>query len=239
MIVAIHQPHYLPWAGYMDKLDRADAFVLLDTVQFTKSEWQNRNRFKTAEGWQWVSVPVLHQHGQAIRDVQIDPNQSTWPRKHRNALETNYSSTPHFARVADGLFSLWEQEWASLGPLNRATVELFAGLMGIDTPIHLASEMEATPEDPDERLIALCRELGADIYLAGAAGPDYMDMAKWGTAGIEVQVQEFVHPVYEQPFGDFLPGMSAADLLCNCGPQALPLLRSANGRVSLSNEDPS
>jgi hypothetical protein len=239
MIVAIHQPQYLPWSGYMDKLDRVDAFVLLDTVQFTKSEWQNRNRFKTAEGWQWVSVPVLHEHGQAILEVKIDPNQSSWPRKHRNALETNYSATPHFGRVSEGLFRLWEQEWEALSPLNRATIELFAELIGIDTPVYLASEMRETPEDPDERLIALCRELGADGYLAGTAGPDYMDMKKWEAAGIEVLVQDFVHPEYDQPFGDFLPEMSAADLLCNCGPDALPLLRSANGRAPLSKENPS
>ncbi len=237
MIVGIHQPQYLPWAGYMDKLDQVDAFILLDTVQFQKGEWQNRNRFKTSEGWQWVSVPVLHQHGQSIREVRIDPNQSNWPRKHRNALETNYSGTPYFDRMAESLFGLWEQEWEELSPLNCATVKLFCDLLGIDTPIHLASELEEAPDDPDERLIALCSQLGATTYLSGAAGPEYMDMEKWESAGIEVLVQAFVHPEYEQPFGEFLPGMSAVDLLCNCGPGALPLLRSSNGREALQKED--
>ena len=238
MIVAIHQPQYMPWAGYMDKLDRADAFVLLDTVQFKKGEWQNRNRIKTAEGWQWISVPVLHRHGQAIAEVRIDPKQSAWSRKHREALKTNYATTPYFDLVSRPLFEIWERTWEFLNPLSRATVELFADLLGIDTPIHLASEMDPAPDHPDERLIALCRQLGADTYLAGAAGPDYMEMALWRAAGIEVVVQEFTHPEYRQPFGAFLPGMSAVDLLCNCGPEALPLLRSANGRSARPAEDP-
>ena len=71
MIVAIHQPQYLPWIGYFEKMDRTDAFVLLDTVQFKKNEWQNRNRIKTPEGWQWLTVPVLHKFPQRIDEVRI------------------------------------------------------------------------------------------------------------------------------------------------------------------------
>ncbi len=230
MILAVHQPQYLPWSGYLDKIDRADRFVLLDTVQFKKGEWQNRNRIKTAAGWQWLTVPILHDHGQAIREVRIDPARDTWGRKHQEALRTNYAATPYYDWVRAALDPVWEGKWEWLAPLNRATVEALTGLLGITTPICPASELGETPEQPDERLIELCRRLGADTYLAGAGGGAYMELDRWEKAGIRVEVQRFIHPEYAQPFGDFLPAMSAVDLLCNCGPGALALLRSANGR---------
>lgn len=230
MIVAIHQPQYLPWAGYLDKVDQADTFVLLDTVQFKKGEWQNRNRFKTAQGPQWITVPVLHDFGQLIKDVIIDPRRSSWARKHHQALKTHYGSTPGISDVEGCLIPVWEREWERLAPLNVAILQALMELTGIETSLLLASEMEPAPDHPDERLISICRQLGADTYLAGAGGPDYMQMELWEEAGIGVIVQEFIHPVYTQPFGDFLPAMSAVDLLCNCGRDALALLREANGR---------
>jgi hypothetical protein len=233
MILAVHQPQYLPWAGYLDKIDRADRFVLLDNVQFKKGEWQNRNRIKTAAGWQWLTVPVLHDYGQAIREVRIDPARETWGRKHREALRTNYAATPYYDWVRAVLDPVWDGAWELLAPLNRATVEALTGLLGITTPIYTASELRAAPEHPDERLIELCRQLGADTYLAGAGGSAYMELDRWAKAGIRVEVQRFVHPEYAQPFGDFLPAMSAVDLLCNCGPGALDLLRRANGRPTV------
>ena len=230
MTVAIHQPQYLPWAGYLDKVDRADTFVLLDTVQFKKGEWQNRNRFKTAQGPQWITVPVLHDFGQLLSEVKVDPKQSSWVRKHSQALITHYGATQHYEWVSDRLEPLWEQLWDYLAPLSRATLEAFMDLMGIETPLVLASELEPTPEHPDERLISICRQLDAQTYLAGAGGPEYMEMERWEKAGIEVVIHDFTHPEYDQPFGEFVPDMSAVDILCNCGPESLAILRRFNGR---------
>ena len=95
MIVAIHQPQYLPWLGYFDKMDKCDAFVFLDDVQFKKNEWQNRNKVKTAEGWQWLSVPVFHDFGQKINQVKIN-NTVQWRRKHLNALVSNYAKSSFY-----------------------------------------------------------------------------------------------------------------------------------------------
>ena len=135
-----------------------------------------------------------------------------------------------YDRVSARLGPVWDREWTALASLNRATIEVLTGLLGITTPLRWASELGPAPEQPDERLIELCRRVGADTYLAGPGGPDYMEMDRWEAAGLRVIVQEFVHPVYDQPFDGFLPAMSAVDLLCNCGPEALPLLRTANGR---------
>ncbi|MGB2630330.1 MAG: WbqC family protein, partial [Candidatus Omnitrophota bacterium] len=88
MKVAIHQPQYLPWLGFFDKMDRADVFVLLDDVQYKKNEWQNRNKIRNVEGWQWLTVPVLHEFGQKISEVKID-NEKNWKDKHLKSLELN------------------------------------------------------------------------------------------------------------------------------------------------------
>jgi len=90
MICAAHQPQHLPWLGYLSKLDAADVFVLYDDARYKHDEWQNRNRIKAAgkDGWQWLTVPVHHDHGQLLRDIRID-NSKPWARKHATAIATN------------------------------------------------------------------------------------------------------------------------------------------------------
>ena len=95
MIVSIHQPQYLPWLGYFDKIERSDAFVFLDNVQFKKNEWQNRNKVKTDQRWQWLTIPVIHKFGQKINEVKIN-NTVRWGKKHLTALLNHYSKAPFF-----------------------------------------------------------------------------------------------------------------------------------------------
>ena len=90
MKVAIHQPQYLPWLGFFDKMDQADVFVLLDDVQYKKNEWQNRNKIRTSETWQWLTVPIIGKFGQMIKDVKIN-DLEPWRAKHIKAIEYNYS----------------------------------------------------------------------------------------------------------------------------------------------------
>ena len=230
MRIAIHQPQFLPWLGYLDKIDRADLFVVLDSVQFKKNEWQNRNRIRIAQGWQWVTVPVLHDFGQLIKDVRI--NQTTdWRAKHLKALAMHYAQAAHREPVLDGLRAIYKQSWDRLADLNMAVLRWLLGEFGIKTPLRLSSDMQL-PEEPTERLIAICRTVGATSYLAGAGAKDYMDFKKFETAGIPVEVQEFQHPVYRQCYQPCVPGLSAIDLLLTCGGQSLQSLRStrAEGR---------
>lgn len=227
MRVAIHQPQFLPWLGYLDKIDRADLFVLLDSVQFKKNEWQNRNRIRTAQGWQWITVPVLHRFGQRIAEVRI--NQKTdWRGKHLRALELHYARAPYREPALRGLRAIYDQPWDRLADLNVAVLRWLLGEFGITTPLRLSSEM-SLPEEPTERLVAICRTVGATRYLAGIGAAAYMDFGKFETAGIPVEVQEFQHPVYRQCYEPFVPGLSAIDLLLTCGGQSLQSLRNARG----------
>jgi hypothetical protein len=224
MRVAIHQPQFLPWLGYLDKIDRADLFVILDTVQFKKNEWQNRNRIRTAQGWQWLTVPVLHRFGQKLNEVLIN-NEVDWTAKHLRALEVHYGRAVHRERYLGELAALYGQSWAQLTTLNLAMLRWLLGVFGIKTPIRLASEMNLR-EEPTDRLIDVCRTVGATQYLAGAGAREYMDIPRFEASGIALEFQDFRQPVYPQCYEPFVPGMAAIDLLFTCGDDALRLLRS-------------
>jgi len=224
MIIAVHQPQYLPWIGYFHKIDQADVFMLLDTVQFKKNEWQNRNRIKTAQGWQWLTVPVLYRYPQLIQEVSIN-NKVDWQRKHRQAIISNYKKAPHYGLLEIFFEEIFSLSWEIISQLNIEVVRRLNRILGIDTSLYVASEIGAFPEDPDERLIAIAKHFGAETYLAGAGGRGYMDLNKYDKAGVQVVFQDFRHPVYDQLFGEFEPFMSVIDLIFNHGDESLKILR--------------
>jgi len=228
MMLSIHQPQYLPWLGYIDKIERADIFIILDNVQYKKNEWQNRNRIKAADGWQWITVPVLYNFPEKINEVRIN-NKVEWRRKHRNAIETNYIKAPFFAEYFPYFKELYEKEWERLVDINIAFLKVITGFFGVDTRTLLASEID-TRDDPTGRLIDLCRTVGAATYLSGREGPNYMDMDAFKKAGIDLVVQDFKHPVYQQMYGGFEPNLSCIDLLFNCGNKGMEIIKKA--RVS-------
>ena len=229
MIVAIHQPQYLPWLGYFHKMHRADAFVFLDTVQFKKNEFQNRNRIKGSNGPQWLTVPVLQKLGQDIRDVRINTT-VRWQKKHIAALRSCYGRAPYFDEYRESLEHILDRPWELMSDLNIEVTRLFASLFGIDTPLFVASEMGSFPDDRDRRLIEITRKLGGGSYLAGIGGKDYMDLSLWKEAQIDVLFQEFEHPEYPQVFDGFTSHLSAVDLLFNTGKKAMSYLDGTHSR---------
>ncbi len=234
MLVAIHQPQYLPWLGYLDKIDQADVFVILDNVQFKKNEWQNRNRIRTAQGWQWVTVPVLHRFGQRIDEVCVNQTEE-WASKHLRAVEMAYAKAPHVQAHWDGFRAILEQRWERLAAVNVAVIQWLCRAYGITTPLRLASEMTLRDE-PTDRLVDICRAVGGTAYLAGAGAAGYMDMPRFEASGITLRVQDFHHPVYPQCYEPFVPGMAAIDLLFACGDDALPRLRASRGVTGAAGE---
>jgi len=224
-LVTIHQPNYLPWPGFFHKWLLSDAFVILDTVQFHKNEWQNRNRIKTAQGVQWLTVPVTYRFPQRIEEVGIAAG--PWARKQAAAIEQAYAKAPflddYWPPLKDLLLS---RPWQPLAELNTEVIRLLGGMLGCTAPLVLASTMQARNEDPTGRLIDLCRELGADAYLSGREGRIYLDNGAFGAAGLELWFQEVVPPVYPQLHGEFVPYLSLLDMLLNVGPQASNMVRA-------------
>lgn len=228
MILTLHQPQYLPWLGYFDKVRSADLFVVLDKPQFEKNDWQNRNRIKGAQGPQWLTVPVLSKgrSRQSVGEVEINGRED-WARKHWASLELNYRKAPYWGDYAPRLKPLYERPWTRLAELNLALFAALAEALEVRTPVQVESRIGSEGQ-ATERLIDLCRRTGADAYLAGAGGADYMDVELFRKAGIRLLTQRYRHPEYRQqhPKAGFVPYMSAVDLLFNEGPAAAKILQA-------------
>jgi len=228
MIVSIHQPAYLPWLGYCDRVARSDVHVVLDHVQFEKNSFVNRNRVRAAVGACWLTVPVrtAGRFGAlAIRDVEID-NTSDWRRRHWHTLVQNYGKAPHFGDHAEFLESTYAQAWTQLAPLCAALAEHILAALDIRTPRVNSSELGVGGRK-DELILNICRRLGATTYLSGALGRNYLNPARFAEHGIEIVYQDYAHPTYPQGYEPFLPNLSVVDLLCHCGPASRDVLLGA------------
>ena len=219
MIVAIHQPQYLPWLPYLAKIAESDVFILLDSVDYQKNGLQNRNKIKTSQGAQWLTVPVHHHLGRKISEIEID-NRTNWRKKHWQSIQQNYARAGAGASYAGELEAVYGESWASLCDLNVRLLTLMLGWGGITTRVIRSSEM-ASVGVASELVLNLCVEAGATRYVSGTGGRNYLDDGAFRAAGIEVVYREASLPAsYPQRHPDhgFLNDLSALDVILNCGP---------------------
>jgi WbqC-like protein len=226
-LVGIHQLHYLPWLRYFEKIARCDVFIVLDNIQYTKNGWQNRNRVKTSGGAKLLTVPIFADFGQTLDQVRIR-NTVRWREKHWRTLDQNYANAPYFDHYDEFLEQVYAQEWERLNDLNRFMLSFFLKNLGIQTEIVYASELQVDGR-ATERLIGLVKAVGGNAYYSGAFASDqYLDAARLDEAGIEIILQQWEAPRYPQLHGPFEPDLSIVDLLFNCGPDALAVLRGVH-----------
>jgi hypothetical protein len=234
MIVSAHQPHYLPWLGYLAKIAASDLFVVMDDLQYEAQNFQNRNRVKIAHGPAWLTVP-LERDGQAteIRDKRIANESSPkqhWQRRHFETLRNNYSSAPFWKLYEAALQDAYARPWSRLIDLQLHMLMLHLGWFAIKKPIVLASSLSLSGTKTD-RLASLCHAVNADVYLSGGGGSKgYLDEEKLRRLGVRVEWQTFNHPRYPQRHATlgFVSHLAALDLLLNCGPDdSRAILRDA------------
>lgn len=196
----------------------ADLFIYLDDVQFEKREFQNRNRIRTARGWQYLTAPVLSKgrFSQKINEVELD-NTAAWRADHLRAVRLNYVRAPFFREHLPALEELYSRDYRLLADLAIATMDLLKDAFALKTPIKFSSEFKVE-EASSARLARLCAAAGADEYLSGSGAKAYLDPGVFGFAGIDLSWQDFKPREYPQAFPGFEPDMSALDLLLNCGP---------------------
>jgi hypothetical protein len=237
MIVAAHQPNFAPWLGFFDRMRKADLFVIVDHVQFERQNFQNRTRVKTGEGPRWLTVPVIQRsREERILDKLVDNSRDgkfRWGRKSLLTLRYSYQSAPHFKEAFPVFEEIFESHWDHLVDLNLALIEACRRLLGVTTPV-LRSSALGIEGLKSEMVLNLCRAVGAGTYLSGTGGSKgYLDLAAFSAANVAVRWQEFEHPRYRQWPGDgtFAPGMSALDLIFNCGPEAGAVLKGEAGAV--------
>lgn len=233
MTVAILQPGYIPWLGFFDQVRRSDVFVYYDDVQYDKHGWRNRNRIKSPKGPQWLTVPVLHKgmNKPLITEILID-NRSPWQRKHAGSIRQFYSDAPYIETYIPELESLFNQPWERLADLDIAVIELMCRWLGLKRQTVRSSELGIQGAQ-SERLAAICGHFGATRYLSGDSARDYLDLDRFQSRNIAVEWQQYLHPVYGQLHGEFVPYLSALDLLLNEGPESLNILSSQKLTESL------
>lgn len=222
MRVLIHQPDFLPWLGFFHRWAHCDHFIILDDVQFLRRGWHHRDRIKTASGPAWLTVPVIKKgrYEQEIREVEID-NSRNWRSKHLRGIETAYRKAPYFERHYEALKKIYSKMHGLLIDLNMDLLLYMARSFNIHKPLEYASRYNIGTTSTD-RLVKLVECAGGDEYLTGLGSQDYLDESAFEKAGINVQWQNFKHPVYEQLHGAFAPGLSAVDyLMMNDSPGVL------------------
>lgn len=224
MIVAAHQPHYLPWLGYLDKLAGADVFVVMDDLQYEAQNFINRQRVKLNAGPHWLVVPLLRgAQTDRICDKRIDNagrgGRHHWQHRHWRTLVTHYGSTPHWDRFAPELEDVYARRWDFLVDLDLHMLDLARRWFSITRPIVRASSLELRGAKTD-RIISLCHAIGARTYLTGKGGSaGYLDVDALARAGIVTVWQSFAHPIYPQRYPQLGFGSHLAflDFLCNVG----------------------
>lgn len=214
--VAILQSNYIPWKGYFDMIAAVDEFILYDDAQFTKNDWRNRNQIKTPQGRQWITVPTGPDINRRIRDVELLDRK--WQVKHWQTLKSNYGRAACFKEVAGILepFYLGEVH-SNLSTMNRELIQIVCDYLGIKTKISNSWNYDLG-EGKTERLVTLCQQAGADIYISGPAAQAYLEEDLFTNQCIKVEWFSYEgYKPYPQLWGDFEHGVTILDLLFNCG----------------------
>jgi len=223
--VAIIQSNYIPWKGYFDVINLADEFFLYDNVQYTRRDWRNRNRIKTTQGPQWLTIPVQASRTQRICEVEIsDP---LWAERHWRTLAQVYARAPCFAEYREQIETLYTSaQERTLSAVNERFIRALCGLLGITTPIAQTAD-DTEYENKTEKLVAICVDAGATEYLCGPASRDYIEQWRFDDAGIALTYVDYTgYPEYPQLFGPFLHEVTVLDLIFNTGPDARSYMKS-------------
>lgn len=212
-VVTIHQPDFLPWLGFFDRWRKSDLYIVLDDVQFLRRGWHHRDKIKTPQGVNWLTVPVKKKghYYQQIREVEID-NQSDWRHRHLNTVQSSYSKAPNFQRVYRELEGIYLREHEYLIDLNMDLLHFAASALCIETPIVFASDYKVSSSS-SQRLSDLVKAVGGTVYLTGTGSEDYLDETPFSGSRIKVIWQKFEHPIYSQLHGVFEPMLSVLDYL--------------------------
>jgi hypothetical protein len=227
MKYSAHQPQYIPWLGFFDKIDKSDCFVYLDDVQYKHREFQNRNQIRTKDGLMWLTVPVLYHQGEKVRDVRID-NAQDWRSDHLKSLRAWYGKAGFFKKYFSFFEGVYKKDWAKLIDINVAVIEFVLKELKVEKKMYFETGLAAGGEKT-ERIISIGKKLKAQVYLSGAGAKEYLEEGRFAEEGIKLEYQDFSHPVYKQQFmkteGDFVSRLSILDLLFNEGERSVEILR--------------
>lgn len=224
--IAILQSNYIPWKGYFDLINMVDEFIFYDEVQYTKNDWRNRNKIKTSQGVQWLSIPVRQESlEQKIKDTKITDKK--WNIKHWRTISQNYTKSKYFKDYKDIFEELYlncNEEY--LSQINYKLITTINEILDIKTKIRWSSEFELV-DGQTEKLLGICKQCNADAYLSGPAAKDYFDEDLARQENIQVEWMDYSeYKEYEQLHPPFEHGVSILDLIFNQGSNAKEFMKS-------------
>jgi hypothetical protein len=215
MKVGIHQPNYLPWMGYIDKIASTDVFVFLDDAQYSNEGGHNRNLIKTSNGKQFLTVPVEQHLGDKINQIRTK-DKLPWKKKHLKSIEFNYKRAPYFIEVFPVMEKLLNESYTNIAEMNAAIIKEWCRLFGINTDFKWSSDLNLESLR-EEKVIDICCMIGANCYISGNGAKAYQVSAHFEQHGIKLIYQNYEPLVYPQLWGEFQVNMSALDYIMNCG----------------------
>jgi hypothetical protein len=223
MRCVILQPSYIPWRGYFHQIQKADVFVYYDDVQFDKHGWRNRNRIKSPQGSQWLTIPV-HSKGNVVERTAINQilmcNNQNWARKHWATLKQVYGKTPYFNKYASQLEDFYSQPPELLSDFTIALTIHLASSLGLERTRFVRSSALGAPGQKTDRLVSILQAVGATHYISGPSARAYLEEEKLRAAGIGLEYMAYDYPPYPQLSPPFDPQISLLDLLFMTGPEA-------------------
>ncbi|UCF05849.1 MAG: WbqC family protein [bacterium] len=228
MILATHQPIFLPWQGFFFKAAHADYMVLLDDVQYPRGKsWMNRNRLKNKTGTLWLTVPVWKAGRglQSIRNVEICDERG-WRRKHLRSIQHNYANAPYFDEYFPAIESIYQNDHKLLADFNIELIRYLLKALGLRVKLLRQSDL-GIEGGGTQLLITICERVGADRLLIFPVTEKYLDRTDFDRHGIEIVTASVQPPVYPQLWGAFIYNLSIVDMLLNCGPACRSILARA------------
>ena len=224
--ISIHQPVYLPWLGFIEKVISSEKFVFLDDVQFEKNGFQNRNKIRTYDGEMWLTVPVKVKSQTLLKDVKINYSVD-WINKHKKSIIQNYKKAEFFDNYWLELEKIYDEKYEYLVELNIEIIKFLFNKLKIKTKTLFSSELHISDKGSN-RILEICKILNADRYISGISGKKYLLIDDFERQKIKLEFQNFQHPTYEQVFDPFYPNMAMIDLLFNEGERSLKIIKKGN-----------
>lgn len=233
MLVTIHQPEHLPWPGLLNKVMQADKFVILDTVQYRKNYFQNRNKICTKGGVTWLTLPIeKFNHDTLIKDILINKHDKLFVKWLRT-LEASYGDFPYYYDISPAIELIHSSTDAHLADFNISLIRFILDYLEIKTECVLASELcLPNPTDATDVNINICKALGAEKYLSGPSGRDYLHVDRFHSTGIDVLFHEYSPASYTHPYTCFTPGISFIDAMMLYGTDSKQYLANYSHSVS-------
>ena len=226
MKIAIHQANYFPYAGFFHKINQADIFVIQDDVKFVNRS--NRNKIISSSGYTWINVPIKKGHQSLpIMDVKIN-NEISWRKINYKKICAGYNKAKFFHLYKDYFENLYNKEWKNIFDLNFETIKQVLSWLEIKVKIVIESELGVSGQST-ERLVNVCKKLGADTYISGIGGKRYLDEKLFEKNKIILKYQNYNPIRYLQHMSkSFIPNLSIIDLLANVGSESGKLLKENN-----------